>query len=138
MSVEVQIKTIVGCFVDKPLYETVKQRAFEHNYPEDWVYDPKTSEELWVNERKYLNEELEYGQVKDWQVFSVGDDYRAPNIIGKLLYKTKAFARQDKWSSYFITPVALARIRRQLQKDLTPLGLWDLKMFGIHSIREYC
>ena len=80
MGVDFCATAVVGVRVDKgDVFEFVRKKAFDHDFPEDWAVDPKTGRKLWYEEsRCILGEDFMWsGAPNGIQAFTEGmnDDY---------------------------------------------------------------
>ena len=60
---------------EKSLYDTKIVKAFDHNYPNDWVYDPIYGKKLWKEENKGIISENKEIYVGDNKLSNYFDTY---------------------------------------------------------------
>lgn len=78
MGLRVSVKMVVGIRIDTSKAQ-IRQKSFSHDYPEDWLFDPKTGEEL-REEVSAIDEEWAKEHGLDFVTSYSGDQYC---ILGK-------------------------------------------------------
>jgi hypothetical protein len=113
-----------------------KIRAYNHSYPDEYEYDPKSGKRLWVENPEPIpdadgnfqknNTENKYllHRYKGWQAFAILDDNDS-QILG-------AGSCSDGATS-FLQLSKLSDMKDDLKNSLMPLGLWDQNKFGLYT-----
>lgn len=152
--------SFLGILVNKSVIETEKLvKAFPHDYPEDYNFDPKDGRKLWESTKEYLANFQHVPNTtssKDFQL-SGWDDLKPPllagypvlrphyscvekDIKGGLKYAIALdYARTSKYytedtlgrSSSFDSSAFNSRLS-QFKETLTNLGIWN-ESFGFYS-----
>lgn len=108
----------------------VKTKAFAHNYPEDFQFDPKSGKALW-NISCRIRPELE--NEPGLHVFTPWNS--------KIMYIGYYMTAANESTREFATeydPVHISDQKDALKKLLYPLGLWDNdNVFKIWTLCEY-
>lgn len=50
MGLDISATTVVGIILNKNLHVNKRVKAFPHEWPDDWLVDPKTKMPLWKDE----------------------------------------------------------------------------------------
>lgn len=129
--------SVIGIKVNpSDFFKSSKVKAYNHSYPEDYEYDPKTGNKLWIYSSQPIDEadgncKLDNSDVKHtlhrykgWQAFSIYKDADF-QILG-------AGGCSDG-ATTFLQLSELSNIRNDLKNALRPLGLWDQNRFGLYT-----
>jgi hypothetical protein len=111
-----------------------KVKTFDHNYPEDWVVDPKTGKQLWREEDGFIDRwEGEYAGEETLCDYEVVRDYEEPDFAIICLRKSET---RDLLEGYCDPPVVglpSTEAIKSFQEEMSVLGLWDPENFGLFA-----
>lgn len=134
MGVDYYSYLIIGLEIDhKKLFRNQKVKTFDHNYSEDYKFDPKTGKKLWeIDERPvkgYNGEDKLYTykvvHSTDKKSWFVADKIIVCNC--NYDYSRKLPFKPDEYE----------KIKEKMKFELEAFGIWDEKKFGIYNV-IYC
>jgi hypothetical protein len=148
--------TIIGVSLpdedDLPrLKTTVRKKAFKHDFSDDgdMEFHPKDGRKLWLEEKvqvevdkplyvfqkeDYYSPELEDGQqlIKIPRGLSTARDTNAENFYVGFVLGTGSSNGGDE--TVFSKLPDIGALRKQIEKLLKPIGLWEASEFGIYTV----
>lgn len=131
MSVSFYAKAVIGLAISPSRLkgELTKVKAFEHNYPDAFEFDPMTGEELWRLVRGAIpgyDEDREC--LGKYPVLFSTDNKSCVVALHK--------AECSDWQGDHLSSVSLPSQSSidQFKDDMIKLGLWDDRSFGLHCV----
>jgi hypothetical protein len=117
------------------LYKTAGVKAFEHDYPANWTYDPKTGQRLWTDEKIPIDG---YNKIKGdlfgFEVFfGTGDEDLAYVGVG-VGRQTSSIGRSDELLADAGIDEDIGNRMADLRLALSLAGLYDPKTFGLWAV----
>ena len=122
------------------VFSNIRVKAFDHNYPTEWVVDPKTGKSLWKEETALApgfsyndQEDLYFGKYKtvmeDWDY-----DSSKPDLF-VALYISTVSDRQGKGKIH-LDPNLVDPHFQVFREECRKFGIWSDENFGLWSYLE--
>lgn len=128
-------QTFIGIPIDgEKLFTIKKVKAFKHDYPADWVCDPKDRRPLWKEVKKYLPHCNGYSKL---------GKYELTRTVGGVDVYVAFKIHEINFSNCFkhiptAEIEAMVQIKKEMKKYLEPKGMWKEEDFGIYTLISYC
>lgn len=123
------------------LCKPVRVKAFEHSFPENLNFDPKTGKKLWYDRNLYLSDkgafELEDRpeSIFGFPVLWSTDNHEA--VICAVASGRKTYSNGGEHVERADLPVALDAQIDKFRQAMEEHGLWNPKEFGLWAVL-YC
>lgn len=156
MGTTVYAYALLGVVVPRHKFLITKRyKAFEHNYPEDWMVDPKTQKPLWVNRHicrlqdPCITPPVDYATFCEKfvsksglvRIISIDSGFDSGGFgLGVSVYTTNSGSFSQ--NLHPINGLLIDELKIELEELLSPHGLWDANpgsssrynTFGLHAL----